>query len=147
MSLMKQTNRMTPALPRLFDEFFNLDWGGNSFFQGETVSRPAVNVKETDAAFEIELAAPGVKKEDFKVSLEGQTLTVSSESRKESSDESDGKYSRKEFSFRTFSRAFTLPETVNTTEIEANYTDGILYLTLPKREAAEPDTGRLIDIR
>ena len=124
MSLMKQTNRMTPALPRLFDEFFNLDWGGNSFFQGETASRPAVNVKETDAAIEIELAAPGVPREDIQISLEGQTLTVSSESRKESSDESDGRYSRREFSYRKFSRGFTLPETVNTNEIEATYTDG-----------------------
>lgn len=131
--------------PTLWDDMFNLDWPelGN----GVTSNLPAVNVKENDDNFTVELAAPGMSKDDFKIKLDHNLLTISSEKEMKNEEKDDeGRYTRREFSYRSFSRSFRLPETVESDKIDAKYHDGVLYLTLPKMEAAKPKTPRLIEI-
>jgi HSP20 family protein len=95
----------------------------------------------------VELAAPGKKKEDFNIELEDNVLTISSEARSEKEEkDNEGKYTRREFSYSSFKRAFTLPETVNDYEINASYENGVLHITLPKKEEALPKPKRLIEI-
>ena len=93
---------------------------------------PAVNIKENDSSYGIEFAVPGMKKEDFKINLENNTLTISSE-KEETKEEANEKYTRKEFSVRSFSRSFTLPKTVEAENISAAYTDGVLTINIPKK--------------
>ena len=127
---------------RVFDDFLS----GNSF-NWVNHSVPAVNVKEEDEQFSIELAAPGLKKEDFKISLKDHFLSISFEQKNEAEDNDEkGRYTRKELSYQSFSRSFRLPRSVNSELIDANYTDGVLILTLPKKEEAKPQGPRLIEI-
>lgn len=137
MTLVKINNgqRKHPVSPRfvdVFDSIFN-----EHHVNATTALRtPAVNIAESENGFDIELAAPGLKKEDFKINLDKNLLTVSAEVKKEETAEAK-KYNKKEFSFSSFSRTFTLPETVDYTKIEASYTDGILKLTVAKKEEAK----------
>lgn len=101
------------------------------------VSTGAVNVKETETAFELAVAAPGLKKEAFTVNVENNTLTIGYKD-EQKADEKAEAYTRHEFSVSTFERSFKLPKTVNTDAIQATYTDGILNLTLPKVEIPAP---------
>ena len=105
-------------------------------YHNQNPNQPAVNVKETETAFVLELAAPGLKKEDFKISVANNTLTIGyqSEARK---DETTEKFTRHEFGFTSFERSFRLPKTVNAEGIKAVYTDGILTVDLPKLEKQE----------
>ncbi len=129
--------------PSVFDEFFKPDWfGGMEKYKS---SYPAVNIKENDENFELELAIPGKKKEDFNVELDDHVMTISMETKKES-EVNEENYTRKEFSYSAFTRSFTLPETVAEDKIEASYTDGILKFTLPKKEEALPIPKRVIEI-
>ncbi|WP_396176652.1 Hsp20/alpha crystallin family protein [Flavobacterium sp.] len=143
MTLVKTNNRI--AFPSLIDEFLKPDWmGGMERFN---VNVPAVNIKETDTNFVVELAAPGKKKEDFNIELDDNVLTISSEASTENEEkDKDGKYTRKEFSYSSFKRAFTLPEIVNEYDINASYENGVLHITLPKREEALPKPKRMIEI-
>ena len=95
--------------------------------------------------FELELAVPGVKKDDFTVEVDNDVLTISSEMKSENEETQDN-YTRKEFSYSSFRRAFTLPDTVDGSKIDAKYEDGILKLTLPKKQEALPKPKRLISI-
>ena len=106
---------------------------------------PAVNIVETDENYRLEVAAPGLKKEDFKVSLENDILTISTEKKSEAVEKNE-KYTRKEFSYSSFLRSFTLPEIVNTESINATYEHGIMTLVLPKKEEAKPKAPREIKI-
>lgn len=118
--------------------FFNPVYGRpviNRYYN-TTPSVPAVNVKETETAFVLELAAPGLKKEDFKINLEKNTLTIGYQS-EQGNEDATGKFTRQEFSFNSFERSFRLPKNVNTDEIKAAYTDGILTVELPKVEQKE----------
>lgn len=130
--------------PRNFfmDEFFK-DWAGGTQMAHRAV--PAVNIKETDAAYAVELAAPGLKKEDFAIEVDNGVLAISYTAAEKTKQE-DGKYTRREFVSTSFKRAFTLPETVNEEEIKAVYENGILTLTLPKKEEAQPKAKRLVAI-
>jgi HSP20 family protein len=125
------------------NDFFRPDWlGGVDRFESNV---PAVNIKESDKDYELELAVPGMKKEDFNVEVDRDVLTVSAETK--SKDEvSEDSYTRREFAFSSFKRVFTLPETVNDGKIDASYKDGVLKLTLPKKEEALPKPKRLIEI-
>lgn len=108
---------------------------------------PSVNIKESEKDFQIELAAPGLAKEDFTIEVNENVLTISCE--KEKKDEvvkEGGKYTRREFNYTQFKRAFTLPETIDESKINAVYNKGVLHLVLPKKEEALPKTKRLIDI-
>ncbi|MGV0996334.1 Hsp20/alpha crystallin family protein [Empedobacter falsenii] len=106
---------------------------------------PAVNIKENEDSFEILLAAPGLNKEDFSIEIDENILKISSEF-KQNEEVKDEKFSRREFNFSSFKRAFTLPETVNEDKIEASYVNGILQLVLPKKEEALPKEKRSIQI-
>ncbi len=146
MTLIRTSNRLYPSV---FSNLFNrelVDWN-NAVFSSEDSTLPAVNIAEDENRIQIEVAAPGMKKEDFKIDLEHNRLTVSAEISSESS-ESGERYSRKEFSYRSFRRQFNIPvETINGEQIQASYKDGILLLTLPKREELKPKPARAIEIQ
>ena len=125
------------------DDFFGPDWMGGLASVNDTL--PAVNIKENEEDFELELAIPGKKKEDFNVEVDNNVLTVSMETQQEDEQKEDN-YTRREFSYTSFRRSFTLPETVNEDKINANYKDGILRFTLPKKEEALPKPKRMIEI-
>jgi HSP20 family protein len=132
------------AYPSVFNTFFNNVFDerlSNYSYQ----SLPAVNIKQSTEAWILEVAAPGLAKEDFKVSLNENVLTISAKKENPNGSKNDG-YTRREFSYATFQRLFTLPETIADEAIEANYTDGILVLTLPKKEEAKPKPAREIAI-
>jgi HSP20 family protein len=94
---------------------------------------PAVNIREDEKRFVLDLAVPGIEKKDLKIEFHEDILTISSEIKNESEESSDG-YKRKEFSYSSFSRSFQIPENINKDKIEANYKDGILSVALPKAE-------------
>lgn len=147
MTLVKFNNR-TP-FPTFVDRFFNGDpfAMAESRFGAERNFMPAVNVRETDAAFEVDVIAPGRQREDFKVELHEQVLSISSEKKAQSeSKDAAAKYSRKEFSIERFKRSFTLPENVLEDQITATYEAGVLKLVIPKKEAEKAPQPRLIDI-
>ncbi|MGB0524026.1 MAG: Hsp20/alpha crystallin family protein, partial [Flammeovirgaceae bacterium] len=102
-------------------------------------------VKENETSFGIEVAAPGFKKEDFKVALEDGNLVISAEVKTETEDKNE-KFTRKEFSAQSFRRAFSLPEVVDAAQIDANYENGILFINLPKREEVVADKRKEIAI-
>lgn len=134
--------------PSIFDRFFNndlMDWK-NSNFSSTNTSLPAVNVLETNDEFVIELAAPGMNKNDFKVNFKNNVLTISSE-RKGEKEEKNENYTRKEFSYQSFQRSFTVSEnSVLGEKISANYNNGILNIVLPKRDEIKPQPEREIKI-
>lgn len=122
-----------------------MDWS-NSNFSSTNTSLPAVNVKETNDEFFIEVAAPGMNKNDFKVHFNNNVLTISSEKKNEKDEKTDN-YTRREFSYKSFQRAFTISENaVNGEKISAKYNNGILVITLPKREEIKPQPAREIKI-
>jgi HSP20 family protein len=106
---------------------------------------PSVNIIENDDNYRLELAAPGLKKDDFKISIDDDRLTVSSEKETESTDKQE-KYTRKEFSYSSFMRTFTLPEMVDSEKISAKYEDGVMTVLLPKKEEAKPKTPREVKV-
>ena len=133
----------SPFLSSFVENFFRDD---DNFFKGwpERVQTPAVNVVENDKSYSLEVAVPGMKKEDFKIEVDKGVLTISSESKSEK-EESDDNYTRKEFSYSSFSRSFWLPE--NTTEdIKAEYKDGLLKVIIPKTKVTTESTGKTIEI-
>ena len=126
-----------PGFPSLFDDFFHNDLF--NLGSGELMKRaasPAVNIKETDKDFQLEVSAPGMNKEDFHLELDNNMLTISAEVKNDAEEkDKDGRYTRREFSYSNFSRSFTLPEDkVKEEEIEAVYSDGVLHIVLPKME-------------
>lgn len=142
---MNLIKRNTVPFPSIIDELLKPDWLGG--MQNFNANLPAVNIKETDANFGIELAAPGKVKEDFNIEIDHNVLTISSEEKTEKEEnDNQGKYTRREFSYSPFRRAFTLPESVNADSINATYENGVLHVTLPKREEALPKPKRLIEI-
>lgn len=150
MTLVKRSNSSFPTLPSLFDSFFSrdlMDWGTFNFSSTNTTV-PAVNIKENDNEVEIEVAAPGMKKDDFKVNLDNNQLIISSEKKSEKEEKEEGSYTRKEFSYQSFQRSFVLPEgLIDREKIAAKYTDGILSIKLPKKEEAKPKPSKEIKIQ
>jgi len=104
---------------------------------------PSVNVKETDGDFRIELAAPGLDKNDFKIDLEKDVLTISAEKKMENTEEND-RYTRKEFEYHNFRRSFTMPENVNGENIKATYEKGVLHVVLPKKEVSVQNAKKIV---
>ena len=137
MNLIKRQN---PVFTSLIDDLFlNQDWNYNSN------NIPAANIIEADDHFVIQLAAPGKKKNDFKIELEEGVLTISSQIESNSNEE-DSSFTRKEFGYSSFIRSFNIPDTVSTDKISANYKEGILTVSLPKKEEALPQPKKLISI-
>lgn len=127
-----QKSAVNPWFSDVFDSIIN-----DSFFNERFVNKvPAVNIAETENEFHIELAVPGLKKEDFKISLDKNVLSISAEKKTENVDEGK-KYSKREYSYNSFVRSFTLPEVADQAKIEAEYTDGVLKLNVAKKEEAK----------
>jgi len=150
-TIVKRNNgSLFSANPRsLFGDFINrelLNWG-NTNFSDTSTTLPSVNIKELNNAFEVEVAAPGLQKEDFKITLDGNLLTISSS--KDNRDEgSDGNFTRREFSYQSFQRSFELSkDVVDDENIEAKYENGVLKLSIPKKEDARAQSPRLIEIQ
>jgi HSP20 family protein len=112
---------------------------------GKRFSDPAANIIENTDSFQLEIAAPGMVKDDFKINLENNILTISVEVEDQKREEGKN-YSRKEFYYGSFSRSFTLPKTINVDNIKADYDNGILRITLPKKEEARVEIKKEIRI-
>ncbi len=106
---------------------------------------PGVNISETDEMYKLEMAAPGLEKDDFKINIENDVLSVSAEKKSESTENND-KITRREYSYSSFNRSFTLPEMVDTDKIAASYNNGIMKIELPKKEEAKPKTPKEIKV-
>ena len=130
----KSLVKANEPLPSVFDDFFKPwnEWFNAGLF-GKTQALPAVNITDNKDDYKVSVAAPGLKKNDFKIDVEGNMLTISSE-KEENKEEKDARYTRKEYSYSSFSRSFALPEEVNQEKIEAKYQDGVLKVTLPKKD-------------
>lgn len=115
---------------------------------GHKGSQPMVNIQENDDHYSLELASPGMKKEDFNIDLDDRLLRITAESKTENSEKDDaGEYTRREFSYQSFERSFTLPENVNYEKVEANYRDGVLKVSIPKLESVENESLRKIEVK
>lgn len=137
------SRRFPSLLPSIFDEpFFNRDWIGEFPWLSEV---PPVNIVEKDNEFDVEVAAPGMKKEDFHVTCDDGVLTIKAE-REEKKEEKEKNYTRREYNYNSFERSFTLPESVKADQVKAKYEDGMLRLTLPKKEEAKAKPKREIKI-
>ena len=134
---------MANWISELFDHTFENDLMPN-FNKGITL--PAVNIKETTNEYILELAAPGMKKEDFNIEIDHKLLSISSE-QSETKNTEETNYTRREFGYSSFKRSFNLPETVDATKVSASYNDGILMVNLPKREEAIPKPPKRIEIK
>jgi len=121
------------GFPSVWEDFFNSDLFNLPAIASRGMTVPAVNITETDTEFVLELAAPGMKKSDFHVNIDRNVLAVSSE-KEEEKEEKEKNYTRKEFSYNSFQRSFTLPESVNQEKIDAKYVNGVLKFILPKKE-------------
>ncbi|MEO6303354.1 MAG: Hsp20/alpha crystallin family protein [Bacteroidia bacterium] len=132
---MNNKNKNENFVPTLFADIFdNAKFFGKNWLEKEFgQSLPAVNIKESPKEFSLEFAAPGFKKDAFKVNVENNILTINAEKEEEKNEENK-RFTRKEFSYNSFSRSFTLPENVNADKIDAKYNDGILKLSVPKKE-------------
>lgn len=121
----------------LMEDVINNGWNRIFFDDEREFASVPVNANETDNSFELQVIAPGLKKEDFKLNIEKNVLTISFEQKEEAKDETT-KWLRKEYKFRSFKRSFTLNEKISTSGITAKYNDGILNISLPKKENTEP---------
>ena len=129
------------VFPSLMNEFFNDDFGLNFFNRNYSV--PSVNSIENNDSFEIDLAVPGMKKEDFSIELNDKVLVISSES---SNNIENDKMRLNEFNFSSFQRSFSVPDSVDQDKIKANYKNGILKIKLPKRKESISKPNRVINI-
>ena len=141
MNLIRKQN---PFFPSLVDELFNQDRRVRTSSISSTT--PAVNIIEQDTQFLIELAAPGNKKKDFEIEIEDGILSISSSSNKEDNTSEKETFTRQEFSYNSFRRSFTIPESVDVSSIEATYSEGVLLIKLLKLEEALPLPKKLIKI-
>ena len=140
MSLVRFSNQF----PGLFDRFFEndmFDWSNRNYSDTNT-TLPSVNIKEDIEGFKVELAAPGLDKKDFKIEINNDVLTISFEKETKEGEQ----FTKREFSYQSFSRSFSLPATVENEKISAKYEKGILYISIPKREEARPKPARQIAI-
>lgn len=141
-------NENFPMWSNFFNDILNHDWNDLSLknFSLTNTTLPSINIKESENDFQVEMAAPGMDKKDFKIEVDKGVLSISSEKEtKEEQSESDN-YSRREFSYQSFCRSFVLPTSVDNDKICAKYENGILSVTIPKKEEAKPKPTKVIDI-
>ena len=140
---------MLPSiLRRSYRPLYMSDLFDDDFFpvlNTRSSSMPAVNIREDEKKFTLELAVPGIDKKDLKIDVDKDLLTISSESKKETEENTEG-YKRKEFNFTSFCRSFQLPDNVNKEKIEASYKDGILNITLPKYDEEKHKLTRQVKV-
>ena len=145
MSLIKRNEWPLLGNGSWLSDFFDTE----KFFDSDLLKNralPAVNVKESEKNYEIDVVAPGRSKKDFNISAENGVLTISSEM-KEEKEEKEKDYTRKEFSYSSFTRSFVLPENANEDDIKANYADGILKLEVAKKNISQPKVKKAIEVR
>jgi HSP20 family protein len=131
--------------PLLMNELFVPDWFGG--VQKSSFSFPVINIKETKENYQLELAMPGIKKEDFKIELEDKLISIALENKQESQEKNENfKYTRREFVYSSFKKTFSIPDDVNAESISALYENGILNITLPKVEKEEIKEKKLINV-
>ena len=140
--IMNLISNRTKFIPSILDDLINLDWN----YDRHTFSVPAVNIKELDTHFEIELAIPGKNKNDFKIEIEEGLLSISSSFNKEQKED-NSKLTKIEFDYNSFKRTFSIPESVDSSKIEATYKGGILKISLSKRDEALPEPKKLIKVK
>src|SRR6478609_2026425 len=148
-SLIKKSHFPSLMNPFIEDVFGKdiLDWNNRTFAAIES-TLPSVNLRETDKNFQVELAAPGLKKEDFKVEIDHDVLVISSERQQEKQEkDKKGNYTRKEFSYTSFSRAFHLPDNIDENKVEASYSDGILHIEIAKKFPDKKTSTKTIQIK
>lgn len=141
--------KTSERIPSVFDDFFKPwnEWFDNAgSLWGRVLSVPAVNITENKENYQVSLAAPGLKKEDFKIDVDGNMLTISAKT-EETKEEKDKTFTGKEYNFSSFSRSFTLPDEVNQEKIEARYEDGVLNMTLPRKENGKKTTAKQIAVQ
>ena len=143
---MTLTKRRHPFFPSVWNDLFENNYLMPQSTGQRGITVPAVNIKETENNYVVEVASPGMKKEDFKINLEEDVLSISAEVKAKTEEKSE-KFTRKEFSFSSFKREFTLPDTADTDNITANYFDGILSVSIAKKEEAKPKPAKLIEIK
>ena len=140
-TLVRRPRNTWNEFPLTFDDLFN-DWNSGS----SRNPLPAVNIAEDNEQYKVEVNAPGFSKEDFKIHIENNTLSISVEKKVENEEKAE-KYTRKEFEYRSFERSFNLPKDhIDEAKILANYESGILVLNLPKAEEVKPKPARMIEI-
>lgn len=140
---------VSKSMNTLFDDFFSrdiFDWTDRNYSAIGT-NLPSVNLKETDTKLEVELAAPGLKKEDFKVEIDNNILIISSEREEEKEETKRENFYRREFNYQSFYRSFNLPEYIDENKIEATYKDGILHVSIAKKEGARKKALKAITIK
>ena len=137
--------RKRSYVPAYLDDFFGSDLVKSFFSDGADYNVPAVNIKENEKSFEVELAAPGLDKKDFNITLDNDILTISSEKQDEKNEKNEN-FMRKEFQYTSFKRSFSLPESVNRENIKAIHKNGILIIALPKNEEARVIKNKKIKI-
>ena len=144
MLVVRNSNQVPSLLDRFFDgEMF--DWTNRNFSNTNT-TLPSVNIKENADAFTVEVAAPGFDKSDFKLELNHNTLTISSDKKVEKETKEGEFFTKREYSYQSFTRSFTLPQIADGERIEASYENGILTVGIPKKEEAKPKPARTIEI-
>ena len=140
---------MLPTITRRsFRPFYVPNFFDEDFFPvvpNRTSSMPAVNIREDEKSYALDLAVPGMDKKDMKIDINEDVLTISSESKNETEESKDG-FRRKEFSYKAFTRSFYIPENVNREKIEATYKDGVLSINLPKQEEEKSKITKTIEI-
>lgn len=148
MSLIKR-NENYPATSNFFSDFFNRDWMDwtTRNFSDTNTTLPSVNIIESEESYEVDMAAPGLEKKDFKIELSHGVLTISSEKKMENETKKGRQFTRKEYSYQSFNRSFTLPHTVESDKISARYENGILKVVIPKKEEAKPKPLKTIEIK
>ena len=137
--------RFTKQMPSVFDRFFDgdlMDWSND-----DNTTLPSVNIKETKEGFEVKVAAPGFDKNDFKLELNHDVLTISSEKQAENETKEGEQYTRREYCYSSFKRSFVLPDSADAEKINAEYKNGILDITIPKKEEAKPKDKRMIEVK
>ena len=148
MSIIRRSDPF-PGMNNLFDDLFSRDlwnWGLNNNSSTNTTV-PAVNIRENNESFIVEMAAPGMTRDDFKVELDGNMLTINSEKKDQQEQKEDERYTRQEFSYQSFQRSFQLhKDVVDIDKIEAKYENGVLHLVIPKKEEVKQKPPRMIQI-
>ena len=145
MTLVRYKNEIPSLLANLFNN--DLENFGLSNFSSTNTTLPFVNIKENPEGFEVEVAAPGFDKNDFIIELNGDVLTISSEKQIENETKDDERFTKREFSYQSFTRSFTLPDVVESDKITAKYDNGILQILIPKKEEAKPKPVKQIAVK
>jgi HSP20 family protein len=147
MSIIRRKNN-SPTWSHFVNDFLDrdwLDWTTRNFSDTNT-TLPSVNIKESHNGFEVDIAAPGFEKKDFKIELNHGVLTISSGKKVENETKEGQQFTKREFSYQSFTRSFTLPDTVDSDKISAKYDMGILKMAIPKKEEAKVKPSKMIKI-